>query len=111
LRALARQQLIGPPPRTARWFGPWQGDAAPRRTIKVQMVDEAGELWMDMTIDASEPPRRLAVSAVDEQGGWHLEMVLVERAGLTELRFTQHLTGTDGVGEVGPAGSTTWTRW
>ena len=39
------------PARTARWFGPWEGDAAP---------------------------------------------------GRTELRFTHHLTGTDGVGEVGP---------
>jgi hypothetical protein len=66
------------------------------------MVHEEGKPWMDMTIDACEPPRRLAVSAVDEQGGWHLEMALVESPGLTELRFRQHLTGTKGVGEVGP---------
>lgn len=90
------------PARTARWFGPWQGDATPGRTIKVQMVHEEGTPWMDMTIDACEPPRRLAVSAVDEHGSWHLDMVLVESAGVTELRFTQHLTGTEGVGEVGP---------
>jgi uncharacterized protein YndB with AHSA1/START domain len=90
------------PARTARWFGPWQGDAAPGRTIKVQMVHEEGKPWMDMTIDACEPPRRLAISAGGEHGGWHLDMVLVESAGVTELRFTQHLTGTEGVGEVGP---------
>jgi hypothetical protein len=29
-------------------------------------------------------------------------MVLVESAGVTHLRFTQHLAGTEGVGEVGP---------
>ncbi|MCL7456822.1 SRPBCC family protein [Micromonospora sp. MSM11] len=90
------------PARTARWFGPWQGDAAPGRTIKVQMAYEEGTPWMDMTIDACDPPRRLAVSAVDEHGSWHLDMTLVESAGVTELRFTQHLTGTESVGEVGP---------
>ena len=90
------------PARTARWFGQWRGDAAPGRAIEVQMAHEEGQPWMDMTIDACEPPRRLAVSAVDEHGGWHLDMVLVESAGVTDLRFTQHLTGTEGVGEVGP---------
>ena len=90
------------PARTARWFGPWQGDAAPGRTIKVQMVHEEGRPWMDMTIDACEPPRRLAISAGDEPDRWHLDMVLAESAGVTELRFTQHLTVTEGVGEIGP---------
>ncbi|BCY10265.1 SRPBCC family protein [Actinoplanes sp. L3-i22] len=90
------------PERTARWFGPWEGDAAPGRTIKVQMVQEEGKPWFDMTIDACEPPRRLAVSAGEADGRWHLEMTLTEEAGVTELRFTQHLTTTEGVGEVGP---------
>jgi uncharacterized protein YndB with AHSA1/START domain len=88
--------------RTARWFGPWEGDAAPGKPIKVQMVQEEGRPWMDLTIDACEPPHRLATSSVDEDGSWRLEMTLTENAGVTELRFTQHLTGTDNVGEVGP---------
>jgi len=90
------------PVRTARWFGPWRGDAAPGRTIEVRMAYEEGEPWMEMTIDACEPPHRLAVSSVDEHGSWHLDLVLTESAGVTELRFTQHLTGTRGVGEIGP---------
>ena len=90
------------PERTARWFGPWQGDAAPGHTIKVQMAHEEGQPWMDMTIDACEPPRRLAISNVGEHGSWHLDLVLAEAAGLTELLFTQHLTDTANVGEVGP---------
>jgi len=90
------------PERTARWFGAWQGDAAPGRTIKVQMVYEEGKPWMDMTIDACDPPRRLALSAVNEHGNWYLDMVLAESAGVTELRFTQQLTDTEGVGEIGP---------
>ena len=39
---------------------------------------------------------------VDEHGSWHLELALTEDAGVTELRFIQHLTGTEGVGEFGP---------
>jgi len=94
--------LLTDPERTARWFGLWQGDAAPGRMINVQMVHEEGKPWMDMTIDACEPPRRLALSAVNEHGNWYLDMVLAESAGVTELRFTQQLTDTEGVGEVGP---------
>jgi uncharacterized protein YndB with AHSA1/START domain len=90
------------PERTARWFGPWQGEAAPGRTVKVQMIHEEGQPWMDMTIDACEPPRRLAISAGDENDRWLMEMELTESAGVTELRFTQHLTSTESVGEVGP---------
>jgi uncharacterized protein YndB with AHSA1/START domain len=89
------------PERTARWFGPWEGDAGPGHTIKVQMVQEEGKPWTDLLIDACEPPRRLAVSGTGEHG-WHLDMTLTETADVTELRFTQHLTGTEGVGEVGP---------
>ena len=90
------------PARTARWFGPWEGDAAPGRTIKVQMMHEEGKPWMDMTIDACEPPTRLAISAGSENDRWRLDMVLAERPDVTELRFTQHLTGTEAVGEIGP---------
>ncbi|NMO56878.1 SRPBCC family protein [Actinoplanes sp. TBRC 11911] len=87
------------PARTARWFGPWQGEAGAGHTIKVQMVQEEGKPWMDMTIDACEPPARLALSS---GGGWRLELVLTAAADVTELRFTQHLTGDEGVGDIGP---------
>jgi uncharacterized protein YndB with AHSA1/START domain len=88
--------------RTARWYGPWQGDAAPGSTIKVQMAYEDGEPWIDMTIDVCDPPHRLALSAVDDYGSWFLEMVLTGSEAGTELRFTHKLTDTDGVGEFGP---------
>ncbi|SNT25865.1 Uncharacterized conserved protein YndB, AHSA1/START domain [Asanoa hainanensis] len=90
------------PDRTARWFGPWKGDAAPGATIQVQLVQEETQPWMDFRIDACEPERRLAVSAVDEHGDWHLDLVLAEADGVTELRFTQRLTDTAGVGDIGP---------
>jgi uncharacterized protein YndB with AHSA1/START domain len=90
------------PARTARWFGPWEGDAAPGRTIKVQMAYEDPAGWMDMRIDACEPPHRLALSARDESGNWLIELVLTDRDGVTELRFVQHLETLDGIGEIGP---------
>ncbi len=89
------------PVRTARWYGPWEGDGAQGRAIKVQLAYEEGEPWMDMTIDACEPPRRLALSSSGEDGTWRLDMALTESAGVTELRFTQHLTDTKGLGEIG----------
>ncbi|GIF73342.1 SRPBCC family protein [Asanoa siamensis] len=90
------------PERTARWYGPWKGDAAPGRTIEVQLIHEDGQPWTEMTVDACEPARRLALSAVDAHYRWHLDIVLAEEAGVTELRFTQHMTDTDGVGDIGP---------
>jgi uncharacterized protein YndB with AHSA1/START domain len=90
------------PERTARWFGPWKGDATPGNAVQVQMSLEEGAPWMDLTIEACEPPRRLALSAVDDYGSWHLDLTLTESDGVTELRFTHHLTGSENVGEVGP---------
>ncbi|MFI6270777.1 SRPBCC family protein [Micromonospora zamorensis] len=87
--------------RTARWFGPWKGDAAPGRTIQVQMAYEDQQPWCDVRIDACEPERRLAVSMIDSYGTWLLEMVLTETDGSTELRFVQHLTSVEGIAEVG----------
>jgi hypothetical protein len=40
---------------------------------------------MDMTIDACEPPRRLAASVGDGRDRWHLDMVLAECGGVTKL--------------------------
>jgi uncharacterized protein YndB with AHSA1/START domain len=90
------------PERTARWFGPWEGDTGPGAKIRVQMVQEEGKPWMDLTIDACQAPKHLAISSQSEHGGWRMEMALSETAGVTELRFTHHLDSTDAVGEVGP---------
>jgi uncharacterized protein YndB with AHSA1/START domain len=90
------------PERTARWFGPWQGEAGPGHTIKVQMAHEEGQPWMDMTIDVCEPPRRLEMSAGEGNDRWLMAVELSESDGVTELRFTQHLATTEAVGEVGP---------
>jgi uncharacterized protein YndB with AHSA1/START domain len=90
------------PERTARWFGPWKGDAAPGRTIQVQMAFEDEAPWTDMHIDACDPPRRLAMSATDGSGTWRFELLLSETNGSTRLEFVQHLDTEEQVGEVGP---------
>ncbi|MEU8137320.1 SRPBCC family protein [Streptodolium elevatio] len=91
------------PERTARWYGRWEGDAAPGRTIKVQLAYEDQAPWTDMRIDACDAPVRLALSATDEVGAWHIEVLLAATEdGRTELRFVHHLTDADGVAEIGP---------
>lgn len=90
------------PERTARWFGHWEGDAAPGRTIKVQMAFEDQAPWCELYIEACEPPQRLAVSMADEAGTWRMELLLAEVDGSTELRLVHHLGTEDGIGEIGP---------
>ncbi|SCL13890.1 Uncharacterized conserved protein YndB, AHSA1/START domain [Micromonospora nigra] len=93
---------ITEPERSARWFGPWEGDAAPGRTIRVQMAYEEGTPWCEMRVDVCEPPRRLALTMRDDAGTWRTELLLTPRGDRTELRFVHHLDSVDGIGEVGP---------
>jgi uncharacterized protein YndB with AHSA1/START domain len=88
--------------RTARWFGAWEGDAAPGRMIKMQMAYEDQAPWFDVRIDVCDPPRRLAVSMNDESGNRRIELLLSHTDGRTELRLLHHLEPTDGIGEFGP---------
>ncbi|MFD7406285.1 SRPBCC domain-containing protein [Streptomyces sp. NPDC059866] len=90
------------PERTARWFGPWRGEAAPGRTIEVQMAFEESTPWCPLVIEACEPPHRLAVSMEDEAGSWSLELLLAQTEAATELRLVHHLTSTEHLGATGP---------
>ncbi|MGO1056051.1 SRPBCC family protein [Crossiella sp. CA198] len=88
--------------RTARWFGPWTGESGPGRTIKVQMVFEEGQGWMDVRIDDCAPPRLLKLSTVDEVGVWLLTIEVSEVDGVTELKLVHHREKREGAGEIGP---------
>lgn len=89
--------------RTAKWFGPWRGEAGEDRTIEVQMGFEEGDAWLKVTITRCEPPTRLAVTSVDDWGTWELEAILSEVGdGVTELRFLHHLDEVTDVSSVGP---------
>ncbi|MGW1672576.1 SRPBCC family protein [Streptomyces sp. NPDC002324] len=90
------------PERTARWFGPWRGEAAPGRTVEVRMAFEESAPWCPIRIEACEPPHRLAVSVEDEAGSWSLELLLTETEGATELCLIRHLASPEAVGSIGP---------
>ena len=90
------------PARTTKWYGPWVGDGSAGHTIRVQMRFEDGEPWLPMHVDACDRPTRLALSMLEEQGDWRLELVLAETAGSTRMSLIHHLTGVDGLGEIGP---------
>jgi uncharacterized protein YndB with AHSA1/START domain len=95
---------ITEPERTVRWFASWTGDARPGSTVRYRLAFEEGDAPEgDMSIDACEPPRFLAVSSEDEYGSWRLEARLAEDAGgITTLTFVQHLDADTDVGSVGP---------
>lgn len=88
--------------RTARWFGRWEGDAAPGRTIRVQMGFEDQAPWSDARIESCNPPTHLGLVMMDGSTGWQLEVVLAERGDQTELTFTQHRVPADQAGDIGP---------
>ncbi|MBP2473038.1 uncharacterized protein YndB with AHSA1/START domain [Crossiella equi] len=90
------------PERTARWFGPWEGQAVPGRTIKVRLDFEEAQPWCEAVIEACDAPRLLEMSVVDEHGGWRLSLLLSEQDGVTELKLVHHLDKLDAIGEVGP---------
>ncbi|WP_326565425.1 SRPBCC domain-containing protein [Amycolatopsis rhabdoformis] len=88
------------PHRTALWFGPWE--VTDGKNIRVRMVFEEGEPWVDMRIEACEAPVRLALMGMEDAGGWPLELLVSEVEDGTELRLVHHLRSADGIGEIGP---------
>lgn len=86
--------------RTARWYGPWE--RVSDSMIRVQMLFEDGKPWSELTVDACEEPSHLAVSTPEDEGGWKLTVTLDEADGTTTLHLVHHLTGTAGVGDIGP---------
>jgi uncharacterized protein YndB with AHSA1/START domain len=93
---------ITEPERTARWFASWSGEAGPGRTIRYRLEFEDGTPEGDMTIDACDPPRHLAVSSSDDSGTWRMEATLAEEGDTTVLTLVQHLEAGAKAAEVGP---------
>lgn len=86
---------------TARWFGPWTGTPGVGNTIKIKMVFEKGDPESESTIEACEPPRRLALSSKGEYGV-NVELTLTQTGSTTELRFVQHLADRKLARDMGP---------
>lgn len=87
---------------TARWIGSWSGDAAPGKTITLTMLFETGEPTSQITIDACEPPSRVALTSNDASGAWTVEMRLTQTGDTTTLVFSQQLSDPALAGDMGP---------
>ena len=89
--------------RTGRWFASWTGDGRVGGAITLTLVAEEGSPTAEATIEACEPPSRLAVRTEDASGSWeleaHLEQLGPER---TRLTFVHHLGATDRAEQIGP---------
>ena len=93
---------ITEPERTARWFGHWSGEGRPGATVRLTLDHGDEQTESDLTIIACEPPRRLEVDVIDEEGRWRLEARLAEDGGVTTLTFVHHLDPETDVTSVGP---------
>jgi uncharacterized protein YndB with AHSA1/START domain len=87
---------------TARWIGPWEGEAGPGKTVRLQMAFEEGAPSSTVLIERCEPPRHLVLSMKDDYGDWHLELALATKGDTTELTFVQHLVDPKLAGDTGP---------
>jgi uncharacterized protein YndB with AHSA1/START domain len=90
------------PRHTALWFGGWEGEAGPGKTVRLQLVHEKGQPWTDVVIEECEAPRRLVVSMKDDHGAWRIELTLTPKGETTELRFVQPLSDPGLAGDIGP---------
>jgi uncharacterized protein YndB with AHSA1/START domain len=84
--------------RTALWFGRWEGEAGPGKTVRLQLTHEKDQPWSDVLIEECEAPHRLVVAMKDNSGAWRIELT----GGTTELRFVQRLADRQLAGDIGP---------
>ena len=87
---------------TARWFGRWEGDAGPGKSVTLYMGFEKDAAPAQVLIETCLPPRQLALSMKDAYGDWHLAISLDQSGEVTTLTFVHHLTDTKSVGDTGP---------
>lgn len=95
-------ESITDPDSMSRWIGTFSGEPGPGKTVQFRMLFEQGDAVSDVLIEACEPPRRLVVSAKDDHGNWHLELLLRSEGDTTTLTFIQHLDDPKQAGDVGP---------
>ena len=88
--------------RTALWFGGWEGDAGPGKTVQLQLAHENGQPWTNVMIEECDAPRRLVVTMKDDHGEWRLELTLTQTGDATELRLVQPLSDRKLAGDIGP---------
>lgn len=92
---------ITDPARTARWFGPWSGDAAGGE-IEVTMTAEEGAPSSPARVIAVEPRHRLVVETVVGQDAWRMELRVEETPGGSAVTLLQRVDGGEAAAMIGP---------
>ena len=92
---------ITDPERTARWFGPWSGDAA-AGPIVVTMTAEEGSPDMPATVLEAERPRRLRLRAGDGAEAWVLTLDIEPAPGGSAVTLIQLIDDPETAASVGP---------
>ncbi|MCM3657798.1 SRPBCC family protein [Agromyces mediolanus] len=93
---------ITAPERTARWMGRWEGDAAPGKTVRLQLGFEADAPWSEVRIVACERPRLLHLVLLTAGAPWEVEVELTPAGERCELRFVHRAISADEAAGVGP---------
>lgn len=93
---------ITDPDCTARWFGRWEGDAAPGKYVTLYLGFEQDAPPGQVLIESCRPPHHLAIAMKDEHGDWRLQISLTQTGDVTTLTFVHHLTDATSVGDIGP---------
>jgi uncharacterized protein YndB with AHSA1/START domain len=92
------------PDRLGRWFGRWTGDPSSGTVLLTLTGEGDGAEPSPVTVDACEPPHRLAVTTggTGAERRWPLEVTLTATAaGGTSLRFEHRLGADDDVPSTG----------
>ena len=85
----------------ARWFGRWEGDAGPGKSVRLKMTHEKGDAWTTVQIERCEAPRHLAVATTGDYG-WSLEVTLEQSGETTTMTFVHRNVDRKMRGEIGP---------
>ena len=89
--------------RTGRWFASWTGDGRSVARSSSPWSPRRAARPSDASIQACEPPTRLAVRTEEESGTWELEVTLEALgADRTRLTFVHHLGASDQAEQIGP---------
>ena len=92
---------ITDPDRTARWFGPWSGDAASGE-ITVTMTAEEGDPSSPARVIAVEPRHRLVVETVVGEDAWRMELRVEETAEGSAITLLQQVDDGEAASMIGP---------
>ncbi len=66
---------------TALWFGRWEGEAGPGKTVRLQLLHEKSQPWTDVLIEECAAPHRLVVVMKDDAGEWRIALTFTQTGG------------------------------